>query len=233
MAIATAGTYSVAQDGNRLEKAFNRVDTDDDGKLSQGEIGRFAPLKSRLAGADKDRDGFVSFAEFRQQIAGGIQRLEPSTGKLSAGESLRVVKVGELERRYRVHVPKTYDAGKATPVVIACHGGGGNPESMIRLSGLNEKSEEAGFIVVYPYGSGRDEDRNLTFNGGNVGGYAKHRNIDDVGFTRELLKDLATAVNVDPDRGWRPHLARHGPASRLPRQVDEGHLRQRPDVGVL
>ncbi len=85
----------------------------------------------------------------------------PNTGlsaldKLTPGEHTRRVAVGEVERRYRVHVPAGYDATKATPVVIAFHGGGGNPESMVRLSGLNTKSDEVGFIVVYPYGSGLD-----------------------------------------------------------------------------
>jgi hypothetical protein len=31
-------------------------------------------------------------------------------------------------------------------VVLTFHGGGGNPESMIRLSGLNAKADEAGCI---------------------------------------------------------------------------------------
>ena len=85
------------------------------------------------------------------------------------------MKVGDLQRRYRVHVPKIYDASKPTSVIIAFHGGGGNPESMIMLSGLNQKSDEAGFIVVYPYGLGRERDRGLTFNGGGCCGYAHHR----------------------------------------------------------
>lgn len=124
---------------------------------------------------------------------------EPNAGELDAGDHLRVVHVGDLQRRYRVHVPHSYDAQRPTPVVLAFHGGGGNPESMIRLSGLNKKSDEARFIIVYPYGTGRD-DRRLTFNAGNVGGYAKRKSIDDVGFTRALLDDLAGVVNVDRNR---------------------------------
>ncbi|WP_013630083.1 extracellular catalytic domain type 1 short-chain-length polyhydroxyalkanoate depolymerase [Rubinisphaera brasiliensis] len=201
---------SLAQDGNRLKQAFERIDVDHDGKLSVAEISRFAPLKSRLDGADVDGDGLVTKAEFRNKIAGSMQRLEPTTGKLAIGDSLRIVKVGDLERRYRVHVPQSYDANQATPVVIAFHGGGGNPESMIQFSGLDKKSDEAGFIVVYPYGTGQQKDRGLTFNGGGCCGYAKNRGIDDIGFVNALLDDLERAAAVDTSRIFATGISNGG-----------------------
>jgi poly(3-hydroxybutyrate) depolymerase len=44
-----------------------------------------------------------------------------------------MLQVGDLERRCRIYVARKYDSTKATPVVVVYHGGGGNPESMIRL----------------------------------------------------------------------------------------------------
>ncbi len=199
-----------AQDNQRLKKGFQRLDRNNDGQLSEKEIGVFPPLKDRLQGADSDGDGGISLDEFRTHLSRGGQRLSPTTGKLGTGDSLRIVKVGEVERRYRVHVPKGYNSSKPTPVVIAFHGGGGNPESMIRLSGLNDKSEQAGFIVAYPYGSGRQADRGLTFHGGNCCGYAQRKRIDDVGFIRVLLDDLAEAANVDPRRVFATGLSNGG-----------------------
>jgi polyhydroxybutyrate depolymerase len=209
-AAVIARRIALAQDGNRLQQAFERIDADRDGKLSGREIGRFAPLKDRLQGADQNGDGFVSASEFRTKIAQHYRRLKPSTGRVSAGESLRVISVGESERRYRCHVPESYNAAEPTPLIIAFHGGGGNPESMIRLSGLNEKSEEAGFIVAYPYGSGRNPDRGLTFNGGDCCGYAQRRGVDDVAFVRALLDDLERAANVDPNRVFATGLSNGG-----------------------
>lgn len=194
----------------RLNQAFQRVDSDGDGKLSTAEVNRFAPLKARLAGADKDGDGYVSKAEFRQAIAKGYRAPEATSGKLAAGDSLRVVKVGDRERRYRVHVPRTYDSSRPTPVIIGFHGGGGNPESMMMLSGLNKKSDEAGFIVVYPYGLGRERDRGLTFNGGGCCGYAHQRKIDDIGFVKAMLDDLATAGNIDTNRIYATGISNGG-----------------------
>lgn len=134
---------------------------------------------------------------------------------LGAGDHTRSVKVGELSRRYQIHVPGRYDSTKATPVIIAFHGGGGNPESMVKLSGLSEKSDEAGFIVVYPFGTGRLENQLLTFNGGGCCGYAMENKIDDVAFTRALLDDLATVVKVDADRVFATGLSNGGIVSHF------------------
>jgi polyhydroxybutyrate depolymerase len=130
--------------------------------------------------------------------------------KLGAGDHVRTLRIGNLDRRYRIHIPKTYDSGKATPVLVVYHGGGGNPESMIRLTGMNAKSDEAGFLVAYPFGTGKLANALLTFNGGECCGYAMQNNIDDVGFTRELLDDLAKVANVDADRVYATGLSNGG-----------------------
>lgn len=130
-----------------------------------------------------------------------------TTHRLTAGDHERNVQVGELVRRYSIHIPAKYRDGTPAPVVIAFHGGGGNPASMIKLSGLNAKSDEAGFIVVYPYGTGRLENTLLTFNGGECCGQAMHQKIDDVGFTRALLDDLSRVAAVDADRIYATGLS--------------------------
>ena len=131
-------------------------------------------------------------------------------GKLTAGDHMRTLRVGELERRYRVYIPKKCDASKATPVIVVFHGGGGNPESMIRLTGMNTKADEAGFLVVYPFGTGKLANTLLTFNGGECCGYAMDNKVDDVGFTRELLDDLAKVANIDADRVFATGLSNGG-----------------------
>lgn len=119
--------------------------------------------------------------------------------KLQAGDHARSVEVDKLPRKYLVHVPKSYDGTKPYPVVLSFHGGGSNAEGMVRFCGLNDKADEAGFIVVYPSGTGRLE-KALTWNGGNCCGYAMQNKIDDVAFTRALLDDLDKVVKVDGKR---------------------------------
>jgi len=196
-----------------LEQRFKQWDKNADGNLTADEVSRFPQPKTRLQGADKNGDGLITFEEFRTHLSAGTRppTAPPSpVTRLGSGEHTRTITVGNLQRRYRVHVPKKCDACHPMPVIVAFHGGGGNPESMVRLSGLNTKADEAGFIVVYPYGSGLDPERGLTFNAGNVGGYALQNKIDDVGFVRALLDDLAKAVSVDTNRVFATGISNGG-----------------------
>lgn len=102
-----------------------------------------------------------------------------NAGLLAPGEYVRIVQVDGHERSYLVHVPPQYAPGTPMPIVSAFHGGGPNARNIIIFSGLNEKADQAGFIVVYPEGSGR-LGRMLTFNAGNCCGQAAARNVDDV-----------------------------------------------------
>jgi len=129
---------------------------------------------------------------------------------LSIGDHVRNLRVGERNRRYLLHIPKSYIPNRPTPVVLVFHGGGGNPEGMVRLSGMNDKSEQAGFIVVYPYGTGPLADNLLSFNGGECCGYAMQNKVDDVGFTLALLDDLARIVSLDEDRVFATGLSNGG-----------------------
>jgi polyhydroxybutyrate depolymerase len=194
----------------KLNEGFRRADSNGDGKLSADEVTPFLQFKTKIQGADKNGDGHITLEEFSTHFFSGVSAPLSAATKLTVGEHTRTVSVGDLQRRYRVHVPEKYDAANPSPVVIVFHGGGGNPESMVRLTGMNAKSDEAGFIVVYPYGSGLDPERGLTFNGGGCCGYAMQRKIDDVGFTRALLDDLATVANVDSKRVFATGLSNGG-----------------------
>jgi polyhydroxybutyrate depolymerase len=125
-----------------------------------------------------------------------LSLLAAPTESLGPGDHTRTLTVDDLKRSYLVHVPKSYDGKKPSPVVLVYHGGGSNAEQMVRFCGLNEKADTAGFIAVYPSGTGRLA-KVLTWNGGNCCGYAMTNKVDDVAFTRALLDDLAKVVKVD------------------------------------
>ena len=125
--------------------------------------------------------------------------LPANSAPLRPGDHTRTVQVDGRERQYLVHVPAKYDPEIPMPVVLAFHGGGANADNMVFFSGLSEKADEAGFIVVYPNGTGRLQ-RMLTFNAGNCCGFAAASNVDDVAFTRCLLDDLESVANVDRRR---------------------------------
>jgi polyhydroxybutyrate depolymerase len=117
---------------------------------------------------------------------------------LDPGDYTRTLTVDGRERSYLVHVPDKA-AGRPAPVVLIFHGGALNAKQMVNFCGLNQKADEAGFIAVYPNGSG-PRPSILTFNGGNCCGYAQRLEIDDVTFTRRLLDDLESAASIDTKR---------------------------------
>ena len=129
--------------------------------------------------------------------------------QLRPGDHTLSLAVGGLERSAIVHVPPRYDSAIPTPVVLAFHGGLANADNMVRFSGLSDKADEAGFIVVYPYGTGRLQ-KMLTFNGGNCCGQASTDDVDDVAFTRQLLDELAARVTVDPKRVFATGMSNGG-----------------------
>lgn len=107
-----------------------------------------------------------------------------------------------ITREYLVHVPKSYH-GQSTPMLMALHGGGGDADFQASESKykLISKSEQAGFIAVFPNGYSRFPSGILaTWNAGACCGTAQKNNIDDVGFLREVIRRIERQANVDKNR---------------------------------
>ncbi|HTI50041.1 MAG TPA: PHB depolymerase family esterase [Planctomycetaceae bacterium] len=131
------------------------------------------------------------------------------SSNLTPGDHRRALNVDGRARDYLVHVPKGYDGSRAFPVVLAFHGGLSNADRMVDFSGLSEKGDQAGFLAVYPNGTGRAEGA-YTWNGGNCCGYAQDQNVDDVAFVRALLDDLERVARVDAKRIYATGMSNGG-----------------------
>jgi polyhydroxybutyrate depolymerase len=112
-----------------------------------------------------------------------------------------------IERTYILHVPASYDGSQAVPLVLDFHGGGGNANSQMRTSGFSALADTEGFIVAYPNGNGRLDDKLLTWNGGTCCGYAVTNQIDDVGFIRALVTEVESKYQIDPKRVYATGLS--------------------------
>jgi len=125
-------------------------------------------------------------------------------------DSLNTLIHDDIERTYILHVPPSYDDGQAVPLVLDFHGGGGNADTQIKTSGFSELADEKGFIVAYPNGTGKREDKLLTWNGGTCCAYAVTNQIDDVGFVRALITEVQSKYNIDPKRIYATGMSNGG-----------------------
>jgi poly(3-hydroxybutyrate) depolymerase len=87
--------------------------------------------------------------------AGAQQSQQKDTGKKPADRiEKRTYEFKEAgkEMEYALFVPSGYDKDKKTPLIVALHGLGSNPQQIIRSRGLTEQAEKYGYIVVAPMG---------------------------------------------------------------------------------
>ena len=96
-------------------------------------------------------------------------------------------------------MPDQHPAGPL-PVLLALHGGGGNAGQFQRSAGLDGLADSVGVIVVYPDGTGPIRGILLTWNAGTCCGPAARDSVDDVGFLRRVVTDLATRTSIDSVR---------------------------------
>jgi len=127
---------------------------------------------------------------------------------LGPGDHTRTLMMGAQKRTYLVHIPQGYDPKKPAPVVLALHGAAMNGSMMVGFTGLNKKSDEAGFIVVYPSGTGIGPF--LRWNAGGFKGKMAEGRADDVAFIGTLLDDLGTVVKVDEKRVYACGMSNGG-----------------------
>ncbi len=118
-----------------------------------------------------------------------------------------------LTRMYRVHVPTGYNPARATPLVFAFHGGGGDMDYMARdqAYGLIPKSNKEGFIIVFPNGFSKlQSGKFATWNAGTCCGDARDKNIDDVGFVKAIVKNISAQMNIDRNRVFATGMSNGG-----------------------
>lgn len=133
---------------------------------------------------------------------------EAQPAPLGPGDHTRSLTMGEQKRSYLIHVPQGYDPQNPAPVVLALHGAAMNGPMMVWFSGMNKKADEAGFIVVYPSGTGVGPF--CTWNAGGFRGKMAEGKADDVAFLGKLLDDLGTVVKVDANRVYACGMSNGG-----------------------
>jgi polyhydroxybutyrate depolymerase len=132
-------------------------------------------------GADAPRDGALATC-----VGRAAQPLDAT----------RHLTVGGRDRTYDVHVPASYDPTRATPLVLDIHGLTMTGAWQATLSGMSAAADRAGFVAVYPDGTGVPRG----FNAGDCCLPASSSGVDDVAFMAAILDDLEATLCVDAAR---------------------------------
>ena len=120
-------------------------------------------------------------------------------GHAGPGDYSFSLKEGALERTYLVHVPRAVAGKRSSPLVIIFHGGGGSARRMASDYGWIPESDRQGFIAVFPDGV-KGPGGLSAWNAGTCCGYPQKSGIDDVGFVRDIIRDLEAGFAVDRTR---------------------------------
>lgn len=131
-------------------------------------------------------------------------------GSLQAGDTTLTLLHDGVSREYIVHVPASYDARSAVPLVLDIHGLTSNDTQQEALSGWRAKSDAAGFIVVYPNGL------NASWNGGSLCcGTSRTDGVDDEGFLRAVVAKMEQDACIDAKRVYATGLSNGGAMAHL------------------
>jgi polyhydroxybutyrate depolymerase len=138
----------------------------------------------------------------RQQARVATAAATPATISQPGDYRFTLVHDG-LTRQYRVHVPASYTRQTPAPLLVALHGGGGNMDYQAddTTYGLISQFEREGFVAVFPNGySALQSGKLATWNAGNCCGAARDKQVDDVGFIREMVRRITRQMTIDPQR---------------------------------
>lgn len=150
------------------------------------------------------------------------------------GEHALALKHGGRERNAIVHLPPGVAAQGALPVVLNFHGGGGHGASEKEYALMDALADSEKFITVYANGTGRLSGRLLTWNAGSCCGYSVLNRIDDVGFVRALVDQLAEKFPVNRRRVYATGLSNGGMmAHRLAAEASDVIAAVAPVAGGL
>jgi polyhydroxybutyrate depolymerase len=98
---------------------------------------------------------------------------------------------GQL-RTYLLHIPAHYDAMRHAPLVIVLHGHGETAGNFESYTGMSDKADARGFIVVYPQALGDPSDWHTAIDG--------PPGRDDITFVRDIIDVVERRYRIDRRR---------------------------------
>lgn len=110
-----------------------------------------------------------------------------------AGLSSHTINSNGTERSYLLHIPAMETDGDL-PLVFNFHGSGSTPQRQEAQTDFIQLANTHGFALVYPIGAFTNSVTSGSWNANLDAG------VDDVQFTRDMIEDIASRLNIDRQR---------------------------------
>src|SRR5688500_2951942 len=99
--------------------------------------------------------GLLTAAFVLATLTAAQEQGKKAAGKTQARIEKRTYDFKEADKKemeYALFVHSKYDKDTKTPLLVALHGLGGNPQQMMKYRGLTDLAEKHGYVVVAPMG---------------------------------------------------------------------------------
>lgn len=174
-----------------------------------------AAVASLFPTLDFKKTGYAdtSFSMTMETMAGltvqmrstAVQPVTCPSPTIAAGTTDRTVKVGGADRTYKLVIPSNYNGSKANPLVLDFHGIGGDGAGQLGGTTYKNLTNAEGVISAYPTGAVSAWNNAKGWNYGPC-----CTDVDDVGFAREVVKDISKVACVDSKRVYATGFSNGG-----------------------
>ncbi|MBI4243884.1 MAG: esterase [Planctomycetes bacterium] len=121
---------------------------------------------------------------------------------------IKTITHNEMERSYRLYIPKSRENNDKLPLVIVLHGGGGTAEgtqNKLTKRKFDQLAETEQFIIVYPEGYKKG------WNDGRESGQpAAEENIDDTEFISKIIDEVSKEHPINAKRIYATGISNGG-----------------------
>ena len=132
-----------------------------------------------------------------------IDAPERPAGRATFDESVHAH--GGLKRHYKLYVPSRVAASPSLMVML--HGCSQDPDDFARGTGMNERAERDGFVVLYPRQS-RSDNPMACWNW--FDRKDQHRDAGEPGLIADLVRSVVARLGIDPARIYVAGLSAGG-----------------------
>jgi polyhydroxybutyrate depolymerase len=193
----TPGTGASAYDGGESSSGATSRSDDGGGGVNEPTEDGGAPAAASGSGSTQGPEGDAGpppamDASTSANPDSGPTVVTCPTTALQPGDSSGSLMSGGAMRTYILHVPTGYTGKTPIPVVVDYHSLGSTSSGEEGISGYATLGDTEGYATVFPQGID---------NAWNIGPCCTtSRTVDDLAFTRALVKDVQAKVCVDPKR---------------------------------